>query len=390
MHPVDFRTLRFILIASILYGVFHFAYHKVPDQVLSTKVYPAIIGKLAEKTINTITPDRNIRAINHSLISSKAKLNIVRGCDGSGVLFMLTAAIIGFGASLRKTVIGLALGITTVYAINQIRIVGLYYVIEYNRAWFPPLHTYYAPTLIILLVAAFFLFWTRWAVADDAAQKEEKPSAPKTPTKKPWATKLSTGKLAFICAKGLLIWFLLAQAGQQWGDRILAPVLPVYEDTITAIAKDYSANIDIVDSQKGKVVQLEATTLKAIPVTPVNSLRAGITIPVTVTLLHQLVPLVILLTILLVWPVQRWQQRAYMLLAAIPCILIVAVVTTPMQLLGTLEISLQNYAATMGYLRHEPRVLTWMLLTEGGARWLIPVLLGVAAATLVQRWTKQH
>ena len=48
-------------------------------------------------------------------------MNIVRGCDGSGVWFMLSAAIIGFGAKMRETLIGLFLGTITVYLINQVR-----------------------------------------------------------------------------------------------------------------------------------------------------------------------------------------------------------------------------------------------------------------------------
>ena len=164
---MDFQTFRFITIAALLYGAFHFAYHKIPDEVLSTKVYPNVIGHFAASTINTLTPERNVIIKDHSIISKTAKLNIVRGCDGSGVWFMLSAAILGFGASFRHTLIGFVLGTLTVYLINQVRIVGLYYVIEHNRAWFPPIHTYYAPTLIIFLIAGFFLVWTRWSSAGE-------------------------------------------------------------------------------------------------------------------------------------------------------------------------------------------------------------------------------
>ncbi len=167
---MDIQTLRFIIIASVLYGLFHFAYYKVPDEVLRTKVYPTIIGHLAAKTINTITPDRNVRVRDHAIISDGVKLNIVRGCDGSGVLFMLIAAILGFGATVRQTLVGLVLGTLTVYVINQVRIVGLFYVIEHNRMWFPPVHTYFAPTLIIFLIAGFFLAWTHWATSASTAK----------------------------------------------------------------------------------------------------------------------------------------------------------------------------------------------------------------------------
>ncbi len=160
---MDLKTFKFIAISGILYGIFHFSYHQISDETLSKTIYPSIIGKPTASIINTITPDRNIQINDHSIISKRAKMNIVRGCDGSGVWFMLSAAIIGFGAKFRETLIGLFLGTITVYIINQVRIVGLYYVIEYNRAWFQPVHVYYAPTLIIFLIAIFFLFWSRWA-----------------------------------------------------------------------------------------------------------------------------------------------------------------------------------------------------------------------------------
>ena len=161
---MDTQTLRFVVIAAVLYGLFHLAYHKIPDDTLRKVIYPNVIGHAAAKVINTMTPDRKVRVRDNSIISSKAVLNIVRGCDGSGVWFMLMAAIIGFGGRIRHIVAGLLLGTAVVYVINQVRIIGLYYLVEWDRTWFPPVHTYYAPTLIIFLIAAYFLWWTRWSM----------------------------------------------------------------------------------------------------------------------------------------------------------------------------------------------------------------------------------
>ena len=166
---MDYQTFKFIAVAGILYAIFHFSYHQIPDEVLSKKIYPTVIGHPTALIINTITPDRNVQVNDQSIISKKAKMNIVRGCDGSGVWFMLSAAIIGFGAKMRETLIGLFFGTITVYLINQVRIAGLYYIIEYNRSWFQPVHVYYAPTLIIFLIAVFFLFWTRWVTNENIA-----------------------------------------------------------------------------------------------------------------------------------------------------------------------------------------------------------------------------
>jgi len=159
---VDFQTLRFVVVAAVLYGLMHLAYHKVPDDTLREVIYPNLIGHAAAKVINTITPDRYVRVSDNKIASKKAVLNIVRGCDGSGVWFMLLAAVLGYGAKFKHTLVGLVLGSLTVYLVNQLRIIGLYYLVEYNRMLFPAVHTYFAPTLIVFIIAAFFLWWTRW------------------------------------------------------------------------------------------------------------------------------------------------------------------------------------------------------------------------------------
>lgn len=171
---MDFQTLRFVVVAAVLYGIMHLGYHKVPDTTLREVIYPNLIGHAAAKVINTITPDRRVRVNDNKIASNKAVLNIVRGCDGSGVWFMLLAAVLGFGANFKQTIVGLVLGSITVYLVNQLRIIGLYYLVEYNRMLFPAVHTYFAPTLIVFIIAAFFLWWTRWVAIHE---QNKKPSA---------------------------------------------------------------------------------------------------------------------------------------------------------------------------------------------------------------------
>lgn len=158
-----------MVIAGILYGLFHLGYNHVPDDFLRTSLYPTLIGHPAAKVINTITPDRNAKVHENKISSRKAVLNIVRGCDGSGVWFMLMAAVLGFGARFKSLLVGVLLGTVVVYLINQVRIIGLFYLVEWKRSLFPVVHTYYAPTLIILLIAGFFLWWTQWSMKQQAA-----------------------------------------------------------------------------------------------------------------------------------------------------------------------------------------------------------------------------
>lgn len=160
-----FRPRRFIFVFVLLYLVMHGLYLLVPDRVLAEHVYPLAVGSVSAAAINAISPDARARAEANSVKSTRAQLDIVRGCDGSGVVFIVTAATLAFATSMRRKLVGLLLGLVVVYVINQVRIVGLYFVVANRVEWFPFLHTYLAPTLIILLVCVYFSWWTRWAAA---------------------------------------------------------------------------------------------------------------------------------------------------------------------------------------------------------------------------------
>ena len=163
MAAHSFRPRWFITCFLVLYVVFHGLYFLVPDKVLREVVYPYGLGHLSVAAINSISPNAHARAELNSVKSPRAQLDIVRGCDGSGVLFIVAAATLAFATSFKRKLVGVLLGTILVYVINQIRIVGLYFVVANKIEWFPFLHTYVAPTLIILLVCIYFSWWTKWA-----------------------------------------------------------------------------------------------------------------------------------------------------------------------------------------------------------------------------------
>lgn len=189
--------------------------------------------------------------------------------------------------------------------------------------------------------------------------------------------------IILLAAKGLAIWLALSLAGFFVGDKLIHSLLPFYETVSETASKGYAANIDIKEDD----VVLYATALKAQPITPERSLPAGTTIQSSITVLHALVPIVILSTIILTWPANNLTQRGYLIATLIPAVLIISALTVPIQLLGQLEIGFQNAAVKVGLTREEPFVLTWMVLTEGGGRWLIPALTGLACCGLVTKFS---
>ncbi len=104
------------------------------------------VVKVCADLINIIAPLEQVLAQQNHLISAHAKLEIVRGCDGAGVLFLVISAILVFPASLRRKLLGLLFGVSLIYGINLLRIGALYFVVAYQPDYFSLIHTYLAPT----------------------------------------------------------------------------------------------------------------------------------------------------------------------------------------------------------------------------------------------------
>lgn len=141
------------------YTAFHLLYFTLPPALLHDTIYPHAFGEPAAALIALLRPEEGVIAHANRLDSPRAALEIVRGCDGSGVLFLVGAAVLAFPASRRARAVGLVAGASVVYLLNVLRLVSLYFIAAYRRAWFLPLHTYFIPTLLIVLVALYYLLW---------------------------------------------------------------------------------------------------------------------------------------------------------------------------------------------------------------------------------------
>lgn len=149
-------SFKFVFAFAAIYAVLHTLYTLIPNSFLSDVIYRYGINQIAAYCINYTAPEEVVRAVSKRLISSKAQLEIVRGCGGSGVLFLIVTAMLAFAAPVKYKLAGMLAGATLVYLLNQARIIILYIVVAYRPDWFTPLHTYYIPTFLIVVVCIFF------------------------------------------------------------------------------------------------------------------------------------------------------------------------------------------------------------------------------------------
>ncbi len=156
-YGVGFFLLMFILV----YGLFEFLYFKIPDLFLVDVIYHYGLALPCAAIINFLHSGESVIATRNILSANGISLEVVRGCDGAGTIFLLAAAVISFSASYKDKFFGLLSGITLLVIINLVRIIGLYFVMAYHKPWFAPIHTYFAPSFIIIVCCLFFAGWTQ-------------------------------------------------------------------------------------------------------------------------------------------------------------------------------------------------------------------------------------
>lgn len=169
--PVTARPHRsFLGLATFaaIYLALYAAYMGIPDRWLVEQAYfHAIVGPGAA-AIHALVAAEPVQAVGNRLVSGDSTIEIVRGCDGAGVLFLILAAMAAVAAmrraTPRATLWGMLGALAAVWAVNQARVVTLYFAVTRHPAWFVPLHTLVFPTLFVLLGLAYFTLWSAGSV----------------------------------------------------------------------------------------------------------------------------------------------------------------------------------------------------------------------------------
>ncbi len=88
-------------------------------------------------------------------------MEVLDGCNGDDVVVLLWAAILAYPASWLQKGKGLLAGTATIYVINFLRIISLFYLGQYNTQWFEFAHLYVWESVFVLLTLTIFWMWVR-------------------------------------------------------------------------------------------------------------------------------------------------------------------------------------------------------------------------------------
>ncbi len=159
---IDISIFRTALIFFLVFFSFSYLYHLAKNTWIETLVIDEMTVVPSAFLINKINPDEAVHAVEHRLISKSVRLSVLNGCEGTETIFLIVAAIMAFPARWKYKLAGLVLGVILIYAANQLRIVGLYYILRYERDWFSAIHGFIGPTVIIMIGCLYYIWWTRW------------------------------------------------------------------------------------------------------------------------------------------------------------------------------------------------------------------------------------
>jgi exosortase family protein XrtM len=144
--------VAFLLLFFVLQSLWGFARGSRIEHLVIDQATAGVAAQL----INWLTPGVNAVAEGSRVNAAGGGINILNGCEGTEVLFLLLPALWVAPLGWRRRLIGCLLGTVWVFALNQVRVVTLFYAHRSDMGLFDLLHGVVAPLVLIVLVTAFF------------------------------------------------------------------------------------------------------------------------------------------------------------------------------------------------------------------------------------------
>ena len=116
--------------------------------------------------INLLTPHVHALAQNTHIIANGGGINVLNGCEGVEVMFILIAAMAVAPLAWRFKLAGMAVGVMYVFLVNQIRLVAMFYAVRTDKQLFETVHGLIGPILLVAITGLFFAYWlSKFAVS---------------------------------------------------------------------------------------------------------------------------------------------------------------------------------------------------------------------------------
>jgi exosortase H (IPTLxxWG-CTERM-specific) len=152
------KQLRFQGLVVLIFAASYLAFGVLPRVRLGViNPYTEFLAEAVAAVINLFGAGAVAKGA--LVYSPRYSMDIAMGCDGVEASCLYLAGVLAFPTSWRARLIGFALGVPLIHAINLARLVGLYYVGMHWPSVFDGVHDYVAQTIVILFSTAILVFW---------------------------------------------------------------------------------------------------------------------------------------------------------------------------------------------------------------------------------------
>lgn len=151
--------LAFALIFGLVFLLLQWTYQGLADTALYRFYIEQLTVRPSAFVIQLIVPQDQVIAEGHRLVWPGGRLNVLNGCDGAEAIELLLAAFVAVAGTWRMKLGGMAIGLCLIYALNQVRLVALYFALRHDKALFELIHGLVGPLVIIALATLFFAWW---------------------------------------------------------------------------------------------------------------------------------------------------------------------------------------------------------------------------------------
>lgn len=162
------RISIFILILVILFFIEFLPFVRITV----IEPFTTFLAYLSASVIQLFDSDVQVHGIVIGSIKNNTAVAIKAGCNGVEPVIVLTSAIIAYPSSLKSKLYGIILGFIAIQVINILRIISLFYLLQWDSQWFEWAHLYIWQAVIILDALVIFVIWIR-SIASKEGQEVE-------------------------------------------------------------------------------------------------------------------------------------------------------------------------------------------------------------------------
>ena len=161
---------RFALLFAIIVTALFAAELTPPAQNAVVIPWTEGLARLSAGLVTVFDP----QVVSHGKVLQSTRngfaVSIEAGCNGIEAALILIAGMLAFPAPWKHRLIGIAIGLLAVQALNVVRVVSLFYLGQWSQSAFEWAHLYLWQALIMLDVLIVWLIWVRTVPAGPGPQ----------------------------------------------------------------------------------------------------------------------------------------------------------------------------------------------------------------------------